>query len=148
MLSVGGDMANANGYGQYRQIRINTASPGKLILLLYQGAIKALKKSVELIDRKDYAGKGECLIKAQDIVMELNLALDMDVGGEISHSLRRLYLYIYRRLVDANLNLDKDAIQETIRIMENLYDAWGTAVQDAEGSIQGNVAPSRLSIMG
>ena len=142
-------MAYPDGYGQYRQVQIGTASPGRLILMLYQGAIKAMKKAIELIDRKDFFGKGECLIKAQDIVMELNLALDMDVGGEIATSLRKLYLYVYRRLVDANLELDKQAIQECIRLMEGLYEAWKVAVQKAEGGAPGgDRASTRLSLTG
>ncbi len=54
--------------------------------MLYQGAIKALKKSIDLIDKKEYGEKGEQLINAQDIIMELNLALDMKTG-EIAQSL-------------------------------------------------------------
>ena len=140
-------MKHPDGHGRYRQVQINTASPGKLILLLYQGAIAALKKAVELIDRKDYVGKGECLLKAQDIVMELNLALDMS-AGEIASSLRRLYLYVYRRLVDANLELDKEAVRESIGILEDLFSAWEVAVQQAEGPVPGETSGNRLSMTG
>ena len=104
-------MPQPNVYGQYRQVQVSTASPGKLILMLYQGAIKALKKANELIDRKEYGEKGDQLIKAQDIIMELNLALDLKTG-EIAESLHQLYMYAYRKLVVANLEVDKDAIQE------------------------------------
>ena len=137
----------ASPSGQYRQVQITSASPGKLILLLYQGAMKALKKAVELVDKKDYEGKGDCLIKAQDIVMELNLALDME-AGEIPSSLRQLYLYIYRRLVDANVNLEKEPIQEVLDILQRLYEAWEVAVQETEGNIQADVSSPRLSITG
>ncbi len=137
----------ASPSGQYRQVQITSASPGKLILLLYQGAMKALKKAAELIDKKDYGGKGDCLIKAQDIVMELNLALDLE-AGEVAFSLRQLYLYIYRRLVDANVNLEKEAIQEALEILQRLYEAWEMAVQETEGNIQAGVSPPRLSITG
>ena len=140
-------MVNRHGHGQYRQVQISTASPGKLILLLYQGAIKSLKKSIDLIDKKDYEGKGNCLINAQDIVMELNMALDMN-AGEISSSLRRLYFYIYRQLIHANLHLDKEAIRDCIRILEQLYDAWQQAVQQTEGNLQAEASSSRLSVMG
>ena len=140
-------MAHPSGYGKYRQVQINRASPGRLILLLYQGAIKALKKSVELIEGKDYEGKGECLIKAQDIVMELNMALDMG-AGEIAAPLRQLYMYIYRILVKANLELDKEAVREAIRLLEGLYGAWEVAVQETDGSLQADASPVRLSVVG
>lgn len=126
--------ASPSAYGQYRQVQVNTASPGKLIVLLYQGAIRAMKQGIDLIERKDFEGKGNALIKAQDIIMELNMALDMDIGGEISESLRQLYLYIYKRLLDANMELNVDYIQESIRLMENLLGAWEQAVQETEGA--------------
>ncbi|MEE2754171.1 MAG: flagellar export chaperone FliS, partial [Candidatus Latescibacterota bacterium] len=129
-------MPQSNVYSQYRQVQISTASPGKLILLLYQGAIKALKKANELIDRKEFGEKGDQLIKAQDIIMELNLALDMK-AGEISSSLQQLYTYAYRKLVVANLEVDKDGIQEVIGLLENLYEAWEVAVQSTEGTLPG-----------
>ncbi len=126
--------ASPKAYGQYRQVQVNTASPGKLILLLYQGAIRSMKQGIDLIHKKDYEGKGNALIKAQDIVMELNMALDMDIGGDISRSLRQLYLYIYKRLVEANMELNTEYLQECIRIMENLLGAWEKAVQETEGA--------------
>ena len=140
-------METSKQLGQYKEVQISTAPRGKLILMLYQGAIKALKKSLELIDKKDFEGKGEQLIKAQDIVMELNLALDME-AGEIPSSLRQLYLYVYRRLLNANLNLDKEAVNEAIRILETLYGAWEVAIQKVEGDIKGDVATSSFNITG
>ena len=141
-------MPQSNVYDQYRQVQINTASPGKLILLLYQGAIKALKKANELIDQKEFGEKGDQLIKAQDIIMELNLALDMK-AGEISSSLQQIYMYAYRKLVIANLEVDKDGIQEVIGLLENLYEAWEVAVQSTEGTLP-RAAPAmpKLSVTG
>lgn len=127
-------MNRPNGYGQYKEVQINTASPGKLILLLYQGAIKSLKKSLDLMDRKDFGGKGDAIIKAQDILMELNMVLDHG-AGEIAHSLQQIYLYAYKRLVVANLEMDRDAISEIVEILENLYEAWEEAVQKTEGIV-------------
>lgn len=139
--------ASPKAYGQYRQVQVNTASPGKLILLLYQGAIRAMKQSIDMTEKKDFEGKGNALIKAQDIIMELNLALDMNVGGEISDSLRRLYLYIYKRLVDANLNLNTGYIEECVGIMERLLGAWEVAVRESEG-IANTTAQPGLSVTG
>lgn len=141
-------MPQPNVYGQYRQVQVSTASPGKLILLLYQGAIKALKKSIELIDKKEFGEKGDQLIKAQDIIMELNLALDMNTG-EIAQSLNQLYMYAYRKLVVANLEVDKEAINEVIQMLENLYEAWEVAVSSTEGTMPG-ASPQmpKLSVTG
>lgn len=139
--------ASPSAYGQYRQVQVNTASPGKLIVLLYQGAIRAMKQGIDLIEKKDYEGKGNALIKAQDIIMELNLALDMDIGGDISQSLRQLYIYIYKRLLEANMELNVAYVQECIGIMENLLGAWEQAVQETEGVGSATQKPG-LSITG
>ena len=80
--------------------------------------------------------------------MELNLALDMK-AGEISDSLQQIYMYAYRKLVVANLEVDKDGIQEVIGLLENLYEAWEVAVQSTEGSLPGAAPPvPSLSVMG
>jgi len=139
--------ASPKAYGQYRQVQVNTASPGKLVLLLYQGAIRAMKQGIDMTQKKDFEGKGNALIKAQDIVMELNMALDMDIGGEISNSLRQLYVYVYKRLVDANLNLEIGPIEECVGIMERLLDAWEVAVRETEGMANTAAQPG-LSVTG
>ena len=92
---------NTKEYGKYKQVQIKTASPGKLILLLYQGAIRELKKAKNLLEQEDFGGKGDALIKAQDIVMELNVALDVDAaaGPRFSYTLsvNDVGEYKYRR---------------------------------------------------
>lgn len=139
-------MTKPNTYGRYRQVQIATASRGKLILMLYQGVITSLKKAVDLLEKKDYLGKGECIIKAQDIIMELNMALDMS-AGEIARSLRGLYIYMYRRLIEANLRKDAAPIHETIRLMSNLYEAWEQVVTEKDDGGMGKLQPSRISIV-
>ncbi|OGG46640.1 MAG: flagellar export chaperone FliS [Candidatus Handelsmanbacteria bacterium RIFCSPLOWO2_12_FULL_64_10] len=139
-------MTKPNTTSRYRQVQIATASRGRLILMLYQGAITSLKKAVDLLEKKDYMGKGECIIKAQDIIMELNMALDMS-AGEIARSLRGLYVYMYRRLIEANLRKDAAPIHETIRIMSNLYEAWEQVVTEKDDGGMGKLRPSRISIV-
>ena len=113
---------NRGGYNQYSQVQIKTANKGKLIVMLYQGAIRFMKKALLLIEKKDMEGKGNCLIRAQDIILELLYALDqkmIDSGDELAFNLQRLYLYSYRRLVQANLHVDTQAIEEVIGLMTN-----------------------------
>lgn len=118
---------NRNGFRQYSQVQIKTANRGKLIIMLYQGAIRFMKKALILLEQKDIEGKGQNLIKAQDIVLELLYALDqemLDKGNELALNLQRLYLYCYRRLVRANIDTDPEPIREVIELMANLLDAW------------------------
>ena len=104
-------MNNAN-YKQYSQVQIKTANKGKLIVMLYRGAIKFMKKALLLIEKKDMEGKGNALIRSQDIILELLYALDqkmLDSGNELALNLQRLYLYSYQQLVKANVQMDAKA---------------------------------------
>ena len=116
---------------------------GRLLLMLYEKAMRCMDEAIELIEAGDMIGKGERLIRAQDIVLELSDALDKHSLDEntraISFNLERLYLYIYRRLIRGNLNLDREAIREAKRLMENLYSAWEKIILDSEIRI----APAR-----
>ena len=114
-------------HNQYNQVQIKTANSGKLIVLLYQGAIRFMKRALMLLEKKDLEGKGNALIRAQDIILELLYSLDqglLDQGDELAMNLQRLYLYSYRRLIHANLRMDADAVDEVIKLMENLLEAW------------------------
>lgn len=118
---------NRNGYLQYSQVQIKTANKGKLIILLYQGALRFMKKALIQLEQKDMEGKGKSLIRAQDIILELLYALDQDMlakGNELAHNLQRLYLYCYRRLVRANVDMDPGAIKEVAELMASLLEAW------------------------
>ena len=133
---------NQGGYrqhNQYNQVQIKTANKGKLIVMLYQGAIRFMKRALILLEKKDMEGKGNALIRAQDIVLELLYSLDqglLDQGDELALNLQRLYLYSYRRLVHANVHLDTDAVDEVIKLMENLLQAWEQVVDGDSGTGQ------------
>lgn len=120
---------------QYRLVQIKTANKGKLIVLLYQGAIRNMRKALLQVEQKDMEGKGNSLIRAQDIVLELLYALDqnlLDEGNELAANLQRLYLYCYRRLVHANVQADFKAIEEVIALLANLLEAWEKVVSEGE----------------
>ena len=123
-------MNNAN-YKQYSQVQIKTANKGKLIVMLFRGAIKFMKKALLLIEKKDMEGKGNALIRSQDIILELLYALDqkmLDSGNELALNLQRLYLYSYQQLVKANVQMDAKPIKDVIGIMENLLEAWENVI--------------------
>ena len=127
---------------QYSQVQIQTANKGKLIVMLYQAAIKFMKKGLLALDKNDMEAKGNDLIKAQDIILELLYALDqemLDSGNELAVNLQRLYLYSYSRLVQANIHLDHKVIEEIIAIMTNLMEAWEAVVAGGGG---GGTAPN------
>lgn len=113
-----------NGIGAYKEAAISTQSRGRLIVMLYDGAIKFLKLAVRELEAKNYAAKGQYINRAQDIINELNAVLDMEAGGEIAENLRRLYLFMGRRLSQANAKRDPQMIQEVIGLLEELNQSW------------------------
>lgn len=119
-------MVNIGNYHQYRQVQVTTAGKGKLVVMLYNGAIRSLKLAVDLLQKGDMGKKGDQIIKAQDIIMELNLALDLKTGGEIATNLRRIYLYLYRTLSEANFYKSTAKIEEVIKLLSTLNEAWET----------------------
>ena len=128
---------NKGAYKQYNQVQIKTANRGKLIVMLYQGAIRFMKKAILNLEQKDMEGKGNALIRAQDIILELTYALDqesLDRGDELALNLQRLYLYSYRRLVHANVRMEVEPIQEVIDLMGELLEAWEQILQSEGGA--------------
>jgi len=113
------------GYKSYKEVDIETASGLKLVVMLYQGAIRFLGIAKDAIrDRKlDVAHNN--LLKAQDIVLELISSLNFD-AGEIAHNLYSLYMYMNRRLIEANVAKDVTIIDEVIKLMTTLKEAWET----------------------
>ena len=112
------------GIGAYQETAIGTQSKGRLIVMLYDGAIKFMKLAVKELEKGDYAAKGQYINRAQDIINELNAVLDTEGGGEIAQNLRKLYLFMNRRLGEANAKRDPQMIGEVITLMEELNQSW------------------------
>lgn len=113
-----------NGVSVYKETSITTQSKGKLVVLLYEGAIRFLKQAVVEMERKNYEAKGKLINKAQDILYELNSTLNMEEGGEISQNLRSLYNFMIRHLAQANFKCDPKLAQDVIKLLEELNQGW------------------------
>ena len=113
-----------NGIDIYKEHAIATQGKGRLIVMLYEGAIKFMNLAIKELEAKYYAEKGRYIAKAQDIINELNAVLDVDSGGEIATNLRQLYCFMVRRLSEANLKKDPRLIQDVIDLMEELNQGW------------------------
>ena len=113
-----------NGVSVYEENSVTTQNKEKIIVLLYEGAIKFLKKANVAIEAGDYRVKGNCIVRSQEIIFELNMCLDMEVGGEISSNLRSLYTFMYKRLNVANRQCDGQMVDEVIGLLGNLHQGW------------------------
>ena len=113
-----------NGFNVYQETAINTQNRGRLIVMLYDGAIKFLRQAIDDLKRGDMAAKGRHIARAQDIVFELNTVLDTEKGGEIAQNLRSLYNFIQRHLTQANIRKDPRMLQEVIDLLDELNQSW------------------------
>jgi flagellar protein FliS len=112
------------GIAAYQDSAVTTQSKGRLIVLLYDGAIKFMKLAIKELEANNLEAKGKYINKARDIINELNAVLDMNAGGEIADNLRKLYCYMNNRLSEANIKRDPQMIQEVIKLMEELNNSW------------------------
>jgi len=111
-------------YTVYKEIGINTSQPLKLVIMLYDGAITFLEKSIEYAENKDIKNKNIYANKARDIILELNNSLNLEVGGEMASNLKRLYFFMNRHLFQANLKNDMQGMREVILMLSDLRDVW------------------------
>ena len=123
--------AARNALDAYSQVGVDvditTASPHRLILLLFDGALKAVTKAKFHMGNKETSAKGEAISKAIAIIDEgLNLSLDVRAGGELAENLRSLYEYMCHRLLQANLKNDVGALDEVTRLLSELRGAWAS----------------------
>ncbi len=118
----------------YSTAAISTQQRGKLIVMLYDGAIKFLKVAAQKLQEGDFASKGVYIGRAQDIVSELNNCLDMEAGGELSDNLRSLYSYICRQLTAANIERDTGKLEECANLLGELRGAWEQVAKHTESA--------------
>lgn len=106
----------------YKENSVLTATPEELTLMLYEGAIKFMKIAKYSIENNELERAHSSLIRAQDIIMELNYSLDMNY--EISNDFRSLYTFILDKLVDANISKEIGPMDEALDITEEMKETW------------------------
>ena len=111
-------------FDEYKKTQIETANQGKLIVMLYDGAIKFLNIAIESMNPKTYDVVNTNILKTQDIINELLFSLNMNEGGEISKNLFNLYMYFKRELLQANVQKDAEIIKKIVSLLKELRSAW------------------------
>jgi flagellar secretion chaperone FliS len=119
----------SNGANVYAQMGLETgvvaASPNKLVVMLYEGAISACRNAITFMQQQDIQRKGEMVSKAILIIESgLRLSLDKKAGGDIAQSLDALYAYMTQRLTVANIHNQAAVIEEVIGLLAELKSAW------------------------
>ncbi len=129
------------GYARiYRANAVLTASPGQLVLMLYDGALRALALTREAFQRPDSDVArlqviNHQLLKAQAILSELQGGLNYEAGGEVAHNLNRVYDYYKRRLFEANLRKQAAPVAEVEQLLGEVRGAWAEMLAKQSGSV-------------
>lgn len=137
-------MSARNPLNAYKETHIKTASPGKLIILLYEEALRQLDEAVKLLEEgvKQLDLVNNSILRAQDMITELMVSLDFEKGADIAGNLFSLYMYFNQQLTQANIKKDIKPVKQVRKLMGELCDAWKQAVvnvgQDAPPESNGN----------
>lgn len=116
-------------YKKYKANAVQTASKEKLLLMLYEAAIKFTKLAIKACEEKNIAERGYNIGRAFDIVNELNNSLNHNIGGDLTKRLESLYMFITDQFVQANISGKAKPLQDALKILEVLSDGWIQAVE-------------------
>jgi flagellar secretion chaperone FliS len=116
------------GLGRYQDMKVQTASPAQIMIMLYDGAIRFSLQAKKKIEAKDFEGKGVFISKTQAIIDELMNSLDFNIAPELCTNLQQLYIYINERLTHANIKMEAEAMNEVIELLNTLRDGWKQAL--------------------
>ena len=114
----------SNYQNAYKKASVNTLDQNKLIIMLYDGAIKNANFAVEYMKSGEIEKVHDSLIKTKNIVTELLATLNMENGGEIAKNLKSLYSYMFSLLIEANMEKKSKPVLNVIDLLKELRGAW------------------------
>ena len=123
---------------QYRKNEIETATPEKVLLLLYDGAINFLNKAKTAIEEGRNEQVTPNIYSCQKIILEFMNTLDMERGGSLAENLYKVYENFYKTLVDAGFSQDIRKIDEILKHLKNLRETWQKAISMANSEKENN----------
>lgn len=121
---------------QYQRTEVETATPEKILILLYDGAIQFLNKAIISLDEKNIQEIHNNIVGAEHILLEFMNTLDFEQGGDFAVRLNALYQYLYNRLVEANMKKDKEIIKEVLEFLVDLRATWKQAINMTKAEAQ------------
>jgi flagellar protein FliS len=113
-----------NRSNAYREVAVQTSSPTKLVVMLYEGAVRFLGESVRAIKSRDLNQKRHSIDRAVAIVQHLHSTLDIERGGQVAAELDKLYTYITSRILDGSTKLEIEPLEEATKLLSVLLTGW------------------------
>lgn len=117
-------MGEANDVNPYLRDAVLTATPEQLQLMLYDGAIRFATQGRAAIERKDWEACYQHFTRAQNIVLEMHNGLRPEVNAELCSRMAALYMFIYRKLIDANVYHQLEAVDDALKILRMERETW------------------------
>ncbi len=138
---------NTNPLNAYRQTKVKTAGQGRLIVMLYDEALKQLDIAIEEMNmtRSKLDKIHNAIVKTQEVITELMASLDFEKGGDIAQNLYNLYMFFNQRLLQANMDKSPEVLVEISNMMKELRSAWASIESQA---VSGGDAPVGVNIAG
>lgn len=118
-----------NAYKKYKETSVASASREKILLMLYEAAIKFTKKAIIACENKDISERGLNIGKAFDIIIELNSSLNHKMAPELAANLEQLYMFITDQYTKANVSGDAKPLHDVMRVLEILHKGWVEAIE-------------------
>lgn len=119
-----------NPYAQYKNNAIATATPAELTLMLYEGAIKFGNIAIKAIEENDIEKAYRNIVKVQNIIAEFRNTLDFKYP--VAKDFDRVYEYLERRLIEANMTKDKEIMEEVVKHIRSMRDTWKEVMKRAK----------------
>lgn len=119
-----------NPYRQYQKTSVTTASRERILLMLYEGAIRFTRQARTAMNEGKIADKGKFISKATAILSELMATLDFKVGGQLAVDLENLYVFMIDKLIEGNINNNPECLDNVESLLMTLYTAWKDVVEN------------------
>jgi len=132
---------NSNTPNEYLKTKVMTASQEQLQLMLYDGAIRFGEQARTAIENKQIEQSYNLIVKAEKIVMELCHSMRDEVAPETCANMRRLYIFCYEKLVDANLKKEIKSIDDALQVLRHLRETWTLVMAKAQQDKTQNTGP-------
>jgi flagellar protein FliS len=120
---------NPRAANEYLKAKVMTATPEQLQMLLYDGAVRFCEQGLIALDKNDFEASHNALTRAQKILLELHAGLKKDIAPELCKNLGALYMWCYRRLIDANTQRDRKAVEEALQILKYQRETWAMLME-------------------
>lgn len=118
---------------KYKQVQVQTSGPGDVLLLLYQGYFRFVTEARGAMVAGELATTGEKIGRAHAILEELCAGLNYEVAPDLCANLEAVYGFAMMKLVEANVKRDPAVLDEAVKPLLPLYEAWNQAVRQSNG---------------